>query len=74
MPGPAEKSDKSLMRSLGECVGHVLRGIRSQPDGPRRVVRHDVEEADQGNVILRRTTIEEIELKGQTEPDEHVAS
>lgn len=56
-------SRKSLMRSLGEFVGHIAHGLRTDPAGERRVVRHETEEEDRDGVILRRTTIEEIELK-----------
>lgn len=62
MPAPK----KSLMRSLGEFVGHIARGVKT-PVAPRpQVVRHQVQEetrdTPQGKVTLRRTTIEEIEL------------
>ncbi|MCP3905811.1 MAG: hypothetical protein GY715_19465 [Planctomycetes bacterium] len=63
----AADANKSLMRSLGEAVGHVIRGIRTPaeptPTPPKRVVRHEQEEEDRGDVILRRTTIEEIEYR-----------
>ena len=58
----------SLMRNLGQFVGHVWKGIRTDvraPDSTRRVVRHETEEEQRGHVTLRRTTIEEIEI---TEP------
>lgn len=49
------------MRSLGEFVGHVFKGIRTDP--AKKVVRKEVQEQrrDDG-VILRRTTIEEVEI------------
>lgn len=65
MPAPA---DKTLMRSLGEFFGHVMKGIRTDPRATdRTVVRSEVEEEDRGDVVLRRTTIEEIEFKKGTE-------
>ena len=64
----ASGNDKTLMRSLGEFVGHVWKGVRADPAkrGDRRTLRHDVEEetrdGPEGRVTLRRTTIEEIEV------------
>ena len=64
-----DKPAKTLMRSLGEFVGHIVKGIRTDPSRARRtVVRHSVEEEDRGDVVLRRTTIEEVELKGPAAP------
>lgn len=70
MTAMADSDRKSLMRSLGEFVGHVVKGIRTDPakpgangDGDSTVIRETTEEAQQGNVILRRTTIEEVEVK-----------
>ena len=56
------------MRSLGEFFGHVIKGVRSQPEKPRRtVVSKKVQEEtrDGGRVKLRRTIIEEIEVPTQ---------
>jgi hypothetical protein len=52
---------KTLMRSLGEFFGHIVHAVRSNPS--KQVIRKDTEEtrSDDG-VILRRTTIEEIEI------------
>jgi len=58
MPSP---TTKSLMRSLGEFVGHIARGVRTDPR--KKVIRRDVEEEQRGDITLRRTTIEEIEFK-----------
>lgn len=57
---------KSLMRSLGEFFGHVIHGVK-QPVGPdTRELRREVEErALPGGVTLRRTTIEEVEIKNE---------
>ncbi|MCH2145423.1 MAG: hypothetical protein MK082_09805 [Phycisphaerales bacterium] len=66
---------KSIARSLGEFIGHIAHGVRSRPEGApdRREVNRVVEEQDQGDVILRRTVIDEVELKDPTrqEPSRH---
>lgn len=60
---------KSLMRSLGEFVGHVRNGLRTQvaPDGQcaRRVTTAEevIEASDQRKVVVRRTVIEEVEVR-----------
>lgn len=44
-------------------VGLMIHNIR-KPDGrEKKIVRKDVEEQHRGDVTLRRTTIDEIELK-----------
>lgn len=61
--------DKSIMRSLGEFFGHIVRGVKTDPgsaDRTREVGRH-VEEEHRDGVVLRRTTIEEIEVRGTDE-------
>ena len=56
--------DKPLMRSLGEFFGHIIKGIRTDPARPQTtVLKKEIKEEDHGDVILRRTTIEEIEVK-----------
>ncbi|MCC6661439.1 MAG: hypothetical protein IT437_11195 [Phycisphaerales bacterium] len=52
------------MRSLGEFFGHIARGVK-QPVGPRvSGVRREVEERQlPGGVTVRRTTIEEVEVR-----------
>jgi len=54
------------MRSLGEFFGHIIKGVKSDPN--RRVVRREVEEEQRGNLTLRRTTIEEIEVTHKNKP------
>lgn len=53
------------MRSLGEFVGHIVKGFRTNP--AKKVVRREVQEQQRedmgGGVILRRTTIEEVEIR-----------
>lgn len=65
---------KPLMRCLGEFVGQVWKGVRADPaagrapQGERREVRRTVEEEHRPGVVLRRTTIEEIEYPGDAPP------
>jgi len=54
---------KPLMRNLGEFVGHLVKAVKTDPKRKRQVVRKDVEEEDRGSMVLRRTTIEEIEFR-----------
>ncbi len=65
----AEQPSKSLARSLGEFFGHIWHGVKADPAGQRRVMKHEVEEqttpTPEGQVTLRRTTIEEIEIRQQ---------
>jgi hypothetical protein len=62
---------KPLMRLLGEFVGHVAQGVKADPAKPaatgnvhevRRETTEEVKETKQGQVVLRRTTIEEVVL------------
>ena len=72
-----EPQDKTIMRSLGEFFGHIVKGVRTNPENiseVRETHRH-VEEETRGNVVLRRTTVEEIEIKStQDEPKATSAS
>lgn len=65
----AKSNDKSIMRSLGEFVGHVWKGVKADPAREKRVVNHNVEtetrDTPEGRVTLRRTTIEEMEIERQ---------
>lgn len=65
MPDPHR--DKSLPRSLGEFFGHIWRGVTKDVATDKREVRRTVEEEErdtpQGKVTLRRTTIEEVEIR-----------
>ncbi len=63
--------DKSLMRNLGEFFGHVYRAIKTDPAKRRTVVSKHVEEEDRGDLTLRRTTIEEVEIKQASEKDDN---
>ena len=55
--------DKSLMRCLGEFVGHILKAVSSNTQTCE--VGRKTEEMVRGNVTLRRTTIDEIELPAE---------
>ena len=73
MTAMADSDRKPLMRSLGEFVGHIVKGIRTRPDAnaesERTVISETMQEEQHGNVILRRTTIEEVEVRsGGDEP------
>ena len=60
----AASKNKPLMRSLGEFFGHIIKGIKTDPAKPRTtVLKKEIKEEDRGDVILRRTTVEEIEVK-----------
>ncbi|MEC7352019.1 MAG: hypothetical protein VYD99_02755 [Planctomycetota bacterium] len=54
---------KTIARSLGECVGHIARGLRSSGAAPRAEVRRRTEVEVRDGVVLRRTIVEEVELK-----------
>lgn len=57
--------EKPLMRSLGEFLGHVWQGVKTDPT--KKVVRREEEvetrDTKDGKVILRRTIVEEVEIK-----------
>ena len=70
-PPPNGPKKKPLMRLLGEFVGHVAQGVKADPakripEGTahevRRETTEEVKETKQGQVVLRRTTIEEVVL------------
>lgn len=61
----SDSSHKSLMRSLGEFVGHIKRGVTSDPSLPTEVRREQKVE-DRGNVVLRRTVIDEVEIRPES--------
>lgn len=57
------------MRCLGEFVGHVLHGVRTDPAHParfevgRETTENEEVRPDGRRVIVRRTVVEEVELK-----------
>lgn len=64
----SHQNKTSLMRNLGAFFGHIAKGVRTKVNKEgdeieRREVKRTVEEEDRGDVILRRTTIEEVEFK-----------
>jgi hypothetical protein len=60
------QAKKPLMRSLGEAVGHIIKAIRTDPAKRKQTVRKTIEEQQRGDMILRRTTIEEVELRNDS--------
>ncbi len=68
----AKRQNKSLMRNLGEFFGHITRGVKSDPakgKGRKVEVNRETEERREGNMILRRTTIDEIEYTDGNGPN-----
>ena len=59
----AQKHNKSLMRCLGEFVGHIMHSVKN--DNSSTEVNREVQEKCEGNITLRRTTIDEIELRAE---------
>lgn len=62
-----------LMHALGSFFGHLWHGIRTDPAKPeRRIVKTETQletrDTPQGRVVLRRTTIEEVELPTPSVP------
>ena len=57
-----DSKNKPLMRSLGEFVGHIYKAVKSEPKSKRVVLTETKQEEDRGNITLRRTTVEEIEI------------
>ncbi len=55
--------NKPLMRSLGEFVGHIVKAVKHEPRGKRVVLNKTTQQEHRGNITLRRTTVEEIELR-----------
>lgn len=55
--------DKPLMRCLGEFVGYIVKAVTS--DSQPNEVNRETQEVARGNVTLRRTTIDEIELPSE---------
>lgn len=71
-----DKSNNSLARNLGAFFGHIVKAVKTDParaekERQRREIRRETEEEDRGDVILRRTIIEEIEIKQSPAADAH---
>lgn len=68
-PSSQSGSQPGLMRSLGRFFGHIGHAVKTPaPSGERAEVSRETQEAeavdDQGRkVILRRTTIDEVEVR-----------
>jgi hypothetical protein len=65
-------SNDSIVRNIGKFTGEIWRAIKApvptsskETHEVRRTVETDVQETDEGKVTLRRTTIEEIEIRSQ---------
>lgn len=68
-PGMASKPDKSLSRSIGEFFGHIWKGVKepvAPAPGEKQILRQESSEevlaTEAGNVIVRRTIVEELEV------------
>ena len=57
----ATNGNKSLMRCLGEFVGHIVHAVKS--DSTTKEINRTVEQKTEGSRTLRRTTIDEIEIR-----------
>ena len=57
-----ESKNKPLMRSIGEFVGHLVKAVKHDPAGKKVELSKTTKEEDRGNITLRRTTVEEIEI------------
>lgn len=71
-PNDAQRPKKpSLLRSLGQFTGHIVSGITTKADAPQRTeTNRSIEEEtrtteDGRTVTLRRTTIEEVEVRDE---------
>ena len=63
-PNPPKPQQTSLMRSLGQFVGHIAKGIsgpgQSRTHQVSRSVETEQRETPAGTVTLRRTVVEEV--------------
>jgi hypothetical protein len=64
----SDSKRKPLMRSLGEFFGHIVKAVRTNPSKEQTLISKSVEEEDHGNITLRRTTIDEIEIHDSKDP------
>ena len=56
------------MRNLGEFFGHLFKAVKTDPARKRIVIDKTEEKEQRGQMTLRRTTIEEIEIH-EASPD-----
>ena len=61
----ATTPDKPLMRCLGEFVGHIVHAVKTTSGKNKQEINRSVEEQTDGQVTLRRTTIDEIEIHAE---------
>ncbi|MDP6541476.1 MAG: hypothetical protein QGF07_01700 [Phycisphaerales bacterium] len=54
---------------MGEFVGHIVRSVTSNPKTTTHEINRKVEERKDGQVTLRRTTIDEIEIQSEDTPN-----
>ena len=64
----ANEHNKPLMRCLGEFFGHIIQAIK--PEKRMQELNRDTNELVDGNVTLRRTTIDEIEIREEENSNE----
>jgi hypothetical protein len=63
-----DQKKKPLMRSLGEFIGHIVKAVKTDPSKKQTTISERVDEENRGNITLRRTTIEEIEIHDAKDP------
>ncbi len=66
-------SKGSLMHNLGAFVGHIAKALRSD-QGRTRVVKQSMQQEARGTMVLRRTTIEEIEIQPDRPNDPSISN
>ncbi|MHC4082049.1 MAG: hypothetical protein ACYSU2_12080 [Planctomycetota bacterium] len=64
----SDSKNKPLMRSLGEFFGHIVKAVKTDPEKKRTVLEKKTQQEDRGNLTLRRTTIDEIEIHEPKDP------
>ncbi len=64
----SDRKNKPLMRSLGEFVGHIVKAVKKDPGARRAVLHEAMQQEKRGNITLRRTTVEEIEIHDTNPP------
>ena len=64
----ANEHNKPLMRCLGEFFGHIIQAIK--PEKRMHELNRDTKKIVDGNVTLRRTTIDEIEIREEGNSNE----
>ena len=65
-----DQKKKPLMRCLGEFFGDIAQGVKTNPEAAsnRTEVNRTVEQhTTEDGVILRRTTIDEVEVRNEHE-------